>query len=435
MARVSVLRSDGSISNYTTYDDASDNSTTGELIIIWTDLDSEQILLKDGVDIWIMDGVEILFSDDPVIIDGGIAVTCRIYGNGKIRNNLFSCIELTNPGTKLKIGCDTIVGGLNTIDVQAATQFYLKCNSILSSKTALVLGIVGTNDTAISDVNIQVKKIETSTASTSTTAVVSRSFGFFEIDEIKCNKVGHCFSHREGVATAIIRRMETTNTETSETATLHVSATGPQGTGDQTLVLYFDEILANATGEEVYSGSAIEAGGGYMYAVGRMVYSSHNYAMSCGLLLKTGYFNIINFISEATKDYYPLNIANYEGDVLINSKFIEGKYSPNSGNSLVVSLNGSSLIIPKCTIKNAYLINNGTSLTQGVYGIYLDSTYVDLAINNLKIISRDEVVISPGGSMSINNYGLYGNENINNITLQIGTGVNDLFIVDPDLEN
>jgi len=76
----------------------------------------------------------------------------------------------------------------------------------------------------------------------------------------------------------------------------------------------------------------------------------------------------------------------------------------------------------------------------GIYGIYLEDITPICTLNNVKIISRDEVIyLVPEDEINIKNYGMFGNNPVSggsddhDVTLVIGTIANDLFIDDPDL--
>ena len=66
--QVSILKRDGSRTPYFTYADARTASVAGDLIQIKADL-NEQIMLKNGVDIWLIPGV---------VINSGSSQTKRI---------------------------------------------------------------------------------------------------------------------------------------------------------------------------------------------------------------------------------------------------------------------------------------------------------------------------------------------------------------------
>jgi len=64
---------------YSTYAAARSAAAANDLIQIWADLTDEQILLKDGVDIWIAPQTVIdMTSDMPTILNDG-NVSCHIY--------------------------------------------------------------------------------------------------------------------------------------------------------------------------------------------------------------------------------------------------------------------------------------------------------------------------------------------------------------------
>ncbi|MCY7360702.1 MAG: hypothetical protein LH629_01330, partial [Ignavibacteria bacterium] len=65
-----VTAATGALTFYSNYASARTASNAGDLIQIWADLTDEQLLLKDGVDIWIAPGRIIETSQGmPLIID------------------------------------------------------------------------------------------------------------------------------------------------------------------------------------------------------------------------------------------------------------------------------------------------------------------------------------------------------------------------------
>jgi hypothetical protein len=65
---VAIIKRDGSIFGvYTTYGEAREDAESGDLIQIRADLNEQQIVLLDGVDIWILPGVVVSNSSDATI--------------------------------------------------------------------------------------------------------------------------------------------------------------------------------------------------------------------------------------------------------------------------------------------------------------------------------------------------------------------------------
>ena len=86
--QVSVLSaSTGVAAYYSTYAAARSAANFGDLIQIWADLSNEELLLKDGVNIWIAPGRIIQMSLAKFIIsDNDVPVTSIITGNGIFKN-------------------------------------------------------------------------------------------------------------------------------------------------------------------------------------------------------------------------------------------------------------------------------------------------------------------------------------------------------------
>lgn len=448
MARVSVLHPDGDMSDYSSYSTARTNADAGELIIIWTDL-TEQILLKNEVDIWIMDGVTIDYNaEHPTLVDNygeyDVAVKCKIYGNGRIINSGESiedtCLSIliVNTASEVSIECDYIGGSQlsypqSDIKIYGA-KFYLKCNKVYSKYG---VGMVIYNSCI--DFNLRIRLLETGTSvgtASGSTALVSGGVGLISIDEIRCNSRGHCLGLRDGSVTAIVRKMSTTrriNTQ-GAVAPLQIS----QGTVDSTLVLYFDEI--NALNDGYASPAAIDLNQGYSTIIGRKAYSQNSYSLIVGGQdeYKNGYVNVIELKSDT---WYACNLAEFENPLTIVSKSIVSNFSLGSGNSTVISIDSINGYSPIVSIKDAYIINlNQDPMLAGIYGIYLEDITPICTLNNVKIISRDEVIyLVPEDEINIKNYGMFGNNPVSggsddhDVTLVIGTIANDLFIDDPDL--
>jgi hypothetical protein len=266
---------------------------------------------------------------------------------------------------------------------------------------------------------------------TGTTALSTRGNGFIRIDEIICNNLGHCLSHQEGTITARIKKMSSTTNISGGIATLHVP--GPsQGTGTQTLVLYFDHIDAFAG--SFASGLAAELKGGKVSLIGGKINSSDSYGVICGGVLQEGFIKCSEILSDS---FYPLNLGYFDGEISIIANSIIGNYQPTSGFSPVVNLDSSPLLIPRCSIKNSLIrnLNNAANAK----GIYFENTNTALTLNNVKIVAGTQddniIYLSNGSSLDIKNYGLYGNKVITDgrIHLKIGNSGNFLFVSSTDL--
>lgn len=454
--KVSKLDKDGVINYYSTYNAAKNASGNNpgdhDLIQIWADL-TEQIVLKNGVDICIMPGVVIKSGSSltTIIAPTSGDLNCNIYGQGIIKNDTNgNCILIDNQAAKLKIDCDNIegTGGYGSsisVNIKKANKFHLTCNKVYNRDwqairfgELLVPGL-------IEDINLNISKVETGNITTSspytgTTAITTRGNGFIKIDEILCRNLGHCLSHREGKLTARIIKMKTLTNYIyfgSSGSTLHIAqydGSNP-GTGTQKLILYFDEIQALGS-LSVDSNNAIEVSEGAGIFIGRKVFSSNSYALIIGGNDTKGYVRFDEIISE---HFIALAISNNNNEITIDANYIEGNYS-DVGIASVVYSSGSSSNPGNFLIKNAKIRNKNSSST--ATGIFLENIYPKVTLNNVKIIAGaadgNIIYLSNGTSIDVKNYGLFGNYNINEtkIKLKIGTSLTDLnynyqCIIDP----
>ena len=153
---------------------ASAVSNDRDMIQIRADL-NEPIVLKDKVDIWIMPGVVINnTTGGATITDNNVAVICKIYGEGIIKNTRdvattwYECIKISNSNTELSIECDYIegIGGTTPNSLQGpciyitnGKKFHLKCNKVYNQRDCGIF--IGNISNVISDINLNIQKIET----------------------------------------------------------------------------------------------------------------------------------------------------------------------------------------------------------------------------------------------------------------------------------
>ncbi|MEO6694281.1 MAG: hypothetical protein ABIY50_09960 [Ignavibacteria bacterium] len=259
---VAIIKRDGSIFGvYTTYTTARIDAVSGDLIQIRSDL-NEQIVLKNGVDIWIMPGVVVNNTSGITIVDvvSGTfqEVHCKIYGEGIIKNTGgYSGIFINNSSSELSIECDYIEGTssgtslFRTIYISQASRFDLKCNYILSKSVALQLGTFGGGSVfnVVQDANINVLKVETGDSNSTIigTSIVTYSNGFMKINEILCKNRGHCVLHVAGSMLARIGKATTVRANLNFESTINIGQPG-QTNGTEKLIMYFDEILSLGSG-------------------------------------------------------------------------------------------------------------------------------------------------------------------------------------------
>lgn len=363
---VAIIKRDGSVSLYSDYKTARDDAVDYDLIQIRADL-SEQIVLKDKVDIWIMPGVVLDYdpsSPSPTITDNNVAVECSIYGKGVIKNTrnnsstLLNTILISNSNSKITIECDKIENdspGLAIACISSnAAKFHLKCNNVFGKRG----GAIFLNNSN-SNINVEVTKVETGLegdSNTGSSAVITRGNGFIKIDEILCRNTGHSLSQRAGKVLARIKKLTTINNRSgANIACVHVPSTS-QGTGTEELILYFDEIQS-LEGEEL-SGTGIEATGGKSVFIGRRVFSSTTYAFSFGgSQTKGGYFKCDEIISESS---IAIQSGAYSEELNIYANKIEGNYTA-AGFSVVILSTGVNSHASKLNLSNAKIKNNNTS--------------------------------------------------------------------------
>ncbi len=437
--QVSILKRDGTQSTfYSTYTSAIADAVSDDVIQIWADL-TEQITLKNGVDIWIMPGVKIDSGSSSTTI---VAPTtgdfnCNIYGQGIIKNESSgNCIFINNVNAKLRIECDYIENvGTSTnvcIEIFNANKFHLFCNRVSSQKgVAIWLGRynVSTHTLVgfVENVNLNISKVESGISGFGNTVMITDCNGFIKIDEISTlyNR-GHCFSHRAGEVIARIKKMTTImNSPLGGISTVHVS----QGTGEQKLILYFDEII-NKFGS--YNASlCIEHHQGTGIFIGRKVISISNslpnYIAAIQIsqesinVLPNGYLKINEIISTG-------GVAMYLND-FIEQITIDSNYIECNGAAVINSADTGANYL----LKNAKLKNLGTSSDSK--GIALDGTSPIITFNNVQIVTTGNLINLVSGSVNIKNYGLYGNKDIDNdhINLLIGDIDNFVFVPSSDL--
>lgn len=441
MPAVSILKRDGTVTaTYSTYEAARLASVSGDVIQIWADL-TEQIILKNGVDIWIMPGVKIDSGSSSTTI---VAPTtgdfnCNIYGQGIIKNESSgNCIFINNVNANLRIECDLIdgKGGFESsvsVNIQNANKFHLTCNKVSNRDWQAIRFGQLLSPGLIQDINLKISKVETGNVTTiptftGTTAITTRGNGFLKIDEILCRNLGHCLSHREGNIIARINKLTSINNTTSSPATVHVRQyNGNTNTGSQTLILYFDEIQAlSGVVATNLSTSGVEVGEGTGVFIGRKVYSRDNPAFQIQGANTKGYIKCIEIISQGRSNNIPVNamdLSNFTNQITINANYIQG-YRNNG----VIFINDANV-----QVKNAKLINTYTGTSVSSLGIFIAGTKVITLINVEIVIgelTNGRTIYHTGStepeSFDLKNYGLFVNKAIDsNLKLLIGTGLSN----------
>ena len=449
--QVSILKRDGTQSTfYSTYTSAIADAVSDDVIQIWADL-TEQITLKNGVDIWIMPGVKIDSgsSSTTIVAPTTGTLNCSIYGQGIIKNESSgNCIFIDNVNANLRIECDTIegTGGGTTsvsLKIKTANKFHITCNKVYNeSWQAIGIGDFSPG-LVVNDINLKISHVETGNITASspfkgTTAIITRGDGFLRINEVLVRNAGHCLSHREGNITARINKLTSINNSTSYPAAVHVRQySGNSDTGNQKLILYFDEIQA-LTGVVTtnFSCAGVEIGEGTGIFIGRKVYSRDNPAFQIVGANTKGNIKCNEIISQGRADSTPvsaMNLSNTTNQITVNANYIQGYR--DSG---VIFINDANV-----QIKNAKLVNTYTGTSVSSLGIFIAGTKVIILINVQIVIgelSNGRSIYHTGSTepdtFDLKNYGLFVNKAIDSnmkllIGTKLGTGYNYQYIIDP----
>ena len=454
--KVSKLDKDGVVTYYSTYTAAKNASGNNpgdhDLIQIWADLLTEQIVLKDKVDIWIMPGVVINSgnSQTTIVAPTTGALNCRIYGQGKIKNHTIgNCIFINNPNANLVIECDTIEGNGGSsvsVNIQNAYKFHLTCNKVYNRDWQAIRFGQLLAPGLIQDINLNISKVETGNITTTspftgTTAITTRGNGFLKINEVLVRNAGHCLSHREGIITARINKLTSINNSISYPVAVHVRQySGNSDTGNQKIILYFDEIQA-LTGVVTtnLSCAGVEIGEGTGIFIGRKVYSRDNPAFQIVGANTKGYLKCNEIISQGRANNSPVSaieLNNFTNELTVIANYIQG-YRNNG----VVFINDANV-----KIKNAKLVNTYTGTDVSSLGLFIAGTKI-ISLINVEIVTGEltngRTIYHTGTTVSesfdLKNYGLFVNKAIDsNLKLLIGTGLSDpnynyQYIVDSSL--
>jgi hypothetical protein len=413
-----VTASTGSQTFYSTYASARSAASSGDLIEIWADLTNEQILLKDGVDIWIAPGRVIKTSDSETLIidnDGGYttAVNVNITGYGIFKNtsDKYGCLKLVNSNSKVSITCERMENDAydntsfepSTIYIVHALKFHLNCNSVTNAKQRAIYF-----ENEVGDININADIIE-SGDSEGGDVITTKGSGFLNANEVICNNDSSCLFHKAGTLTANILKLTTTDNAVETGATVRVSS----GTETPVLTLYFDEIQ-NLSSE---SGNAVDQLEGVMNLIGRRIYSEKGLSMD----LRANANILVDEIISVEKGIFIANAGNQK--TIIDSNYIEGSIG-NYG--VIYSLSGAHYSLKNAMIKN-------TSPEKNSICIYLQSGEQDdqtIEIENLILVTGNtedgETIYRDGETFnSIVNLLLFVNKEIDQdkVVLLVGTGL------------
>jgi hypothetical protein len=300
-----VTAASGAVTFYSTYSAARSAASSGDLIQVWADLSNEQILLKDGVDIWIAPGrvIETSNSESLIVDNGGgytSAVNVSITGNGIFRNTnaKYGCIKMTNSSSKVSINCDSLENAADdntslegsNIYIVNASKFHLSCDKISNSNQR---AIYFANE--VGDININANIIENGNIEGGDTISLKGS-GFLNANEVICNNEGSCLNFKAGTLIANILKLTTIDAHLSTVGTVQLSG----GTGTQNLTLYFDEIQNLSTS----GGDGVNASEGILNLFGRRIFSAAGMSMDLAA-------NADILVDEIISDAKGINIHNY----------------------------------------------------------------------------------------------------------------------------
>ena len=439
-----ITATTGAQTFYSDYASARSAASSGDLIQIWADL-TEQLLLKNGVDIWIAPGRVISVSAKPTILDNSsgytTAVTCNITGYGIIKNQyevfsvVYECVKIVNTNSKVSIMCDYIEGlggtdqsvyaGVSVlVNASDSSSFSLICNRVTNKNNAAIL-IQNMDDSYLNQINIKAKLVETGLtgdSDTGTSAMIIEGGGFIEIDEVICKNYGSCLIHRRGTITATILKLTTNNNTSTLLPTVSVS----DGDGTQNLTLYFDEI------NNIGGGEAVKIAQGSANIIGRSIYSNSGFALNLVDYIVSAFFQCVDIISGERC----ININNNDQQIIVDANYIEGNTAESDG--VVYCSGGGNFSLKNAKIKNVNV--EGTTPPYSI-GIYLGSGTINMELENIIIVasetSSNSKTIVSASARDVKNLGLFVNKPISaNITLKIGTEVvtgNYKYIVSGDI--
>jgi hypothetical protein len=120
-----------------TYSQAVSQAVSGDLIILRPGSYSENVILKDGVDIYGYSKTFISFS----LTDNGVSVNCKIFGEMNLRN-----ISLTGTDSNVEISCSDInSGSVTSFNSTSGGKIKLNCKTITTTNTNVAININTSN--------------------------------------------------------------------------------------------------------------------------------------------------------------------------------------------------------------------------------------------------------------------------------------------------
>jgi hypothetical protein len=423
--------STGDVDFYSTYADAYDNADSGDVISIYANLE-EPIILKDEVDLYISPGTVLNASsvDEATIKDDGNACKCTITGGGIIKNGSAECITITNEDSVVNIECHSVenegvssgsVGGAS-VYVTGAKRFSLICDRV-TNKYNTPLYIENCNDFFL-----KIRNVESGTPNDTNTgapAMHINGSGSIYLNALKCTGYGSCLAHAGGNLAATIKRILTLPPISETPATIAPTILLDGGTGEQELVLYFEEIKNLNT----QNGDAVRIAEGKASLTGKSIFSSNGLSLDFTNDVISALVQCDSIIS-LTKG---INIANSDEQVVIIANYIEG----SDGNDGVIKCNDTCNLY----LRDANIVNTTeSSLSVGIYITATEDPTQEILIENLIIVtgtSEDDYSIFRDGEENINikNLLLFVKKGISDhITLLIGDENNFRYIEDINIQ-
>lgn len=267
-------------------------SITSGVVYVGRGVYNESLTLKNNADIFLNEGVTIDGTGVGITIQCSDAtVTSSIYGLGTIQNSNNYAV-LINPGS-LNLQCKQIIN--------YSTSYYgvyfsggdvsIQCDNVSTSAVGVWINSSNKLDININRIHCGISGLTGSSVPT-TTALITNGNGYVNVNEILSFNKGHCLSHRGGDVLAKVGKLWNWNNHASFAI---VPLIVGQGTGTQTLKLYFDEInsTTNLATLSLWAG-AVDAGSqGTLHLNGRSISGNGDWAVT----IRNGSITVDNIYS------------------------------------------------------------------------------------------------------------------------------------------
>lgn len=419
-------KSTGALTYYSTYADARSAANAHDVIQIWADLD-EQIVLKDGVDIWVAPGRILKMTDSPTITDNGSTCVCNIFGNAIIKNvfenTKHECLRITDSDSQIYVSCDYLEAegaesdsrNAPTVYVSQATKFTLICNEIINHINSAVI-ISNCDDFLIKCKRIRSGIEDSEYKNLGAEVVYLNGIGSIFADELICDGFGSCLSQAGGSIFAKISKVKSLEAGDPSYPTIFLGD-GNQG---QLMILYFDEIQnLNSNG-----GNAVTIEEGNANLIGRSIYSMAGICLDLAADANIKCF-------EVKSDFVAIEVHNTSPKkIIVDAGIIEG----NSYESAAINvIGGANFMLKNARSKN---IQEGGSSNAILLQPNFENMTVQL-INVIAVSGNEEgfsIFCDPElGTPEVYNYGLFVNTAIAGFDLLVGTAYNNKYIESIDV--